>query len=155
METDVDSLLCAGVGTNRLENAGSPVHRLTPTRRDAVVRDTAHVRSRGCASYGLSGWRDRHIRSNRGTVSAARPAHNGDARLARNLFAGRTCSSAAPDSQEPAEVAGTHDDACSTASSRALSTAARNLTNRQFRIPDSYPMDAQSDELSSLMRIEH
>src|SRR5262245_34327136 len=104
METDVDSLLRAGVGTNRLENAGSPVHRLAPTRRDSVVRNTANVGSRRRASHGLSGWRNRHIRSNRGTVSAARPTHNGDARLARNLFARRTSSSAAPDPQEPPEV---------------------------------------------------
>src|SRR5262245_3513329 len=113
METDVDSLLRAGVGTNRLENAGPPVHRLAPTRRDSVVRDTAHVGSRRRASHRLPGRRDRHIRSNRGTVSAARPAHNGDARLARNLFARRTSSSTATDPQEPAQVA------------RALSLGAR------------------------------
>src|SRR5262245_18017232 len=105
METDVESLVRARVGTNRLENAGSPIHRLPPTGCDSVVRDTAYVRARCRASHGLPGGRYRHLRSNRGTVSAPRPTHNGDARLAWSLLARRASSSATPVPKECAEVA--------------------------------------------------
>src|SRR5262249_2175308 len=105
MEADVESLVRAGVGTNRLENAGSPVHRVAPTRRYSLVRHTPDVGSRRRHSYGLPGRRNRLIRSNRGPLSAARPTYNGDARLAGNLLARRASSSAAPDPQECEEVA--------------------------------------------------
>ncbi len=85
MEADVESLVRAGMGTNRLASAGSPVHRLAPTRRDSVVRDTAYVGSRRCASHGLPGRRDRFLRSNRRAVSAAFATHDGDAGVAGDL----------------------------------------------------------------------
>ena len=62
MEADVESLVRAGVDTDRLEGAGSLIHRLAPTRRDSVVRDTANGGSRRRDSHGLPGWRDRHLR---------------------------------------------------------------------------------------------
>src|SRR5262249_6820644 len=105
MEADVESLVRAGVGTNRLENAGSPAHCFTPTWRDSVVRDTANISSWRRASHRLSRRRDRRIRSNRGAISAARPTYNGNARLAGSLLARRTSSSAAADPQKRAEIA--------------------------------------------------
>src|SRR5262245_24559617 len=106
MEADIESLVHEGMGTNWLEDARSPVHCLAPTWRDSVVCDTAYVGSRRCASYGLPGRRDRLIRSNWGTISAACPTHNGDARLAGNLFARRTPAGATAVPSEYAKVSG-------------------------------------------------
>ena len=100
MEADLQSLVCAGVGSDRLEGTRSPVYRLASTRRDSVIRDTAYISSGRRASHRLPGRRNRLLRSNRGAVSAARATDNGDARLAGNLFARRTASSSAPIPQE-------------------------------------------------------
>jgi hypothetical protein len=87
METYLEFLVRAGVGTNRLENAGPSVYRFAPARRGSVVCDPAYIGSRSGDSYRLPGRCDRHLRPNRGTASPAGPAHNGAARLAGDLSA--------------------------------------------------------------------
>ena len=104
METDLESLVGAGVGTNRLENGGPSVYRFAPARRGFVVCDPAHICSRSGDSYGLPGRRDRHLRPNGGTVSPAGPAPNGAARLAGDLSAREASTTVASDPHANAKV---------------------------------------------------
>jgi hypothetical protein len=67
MEVDVESAVRAGMDPDRLASAGSPVHRVAPTRRDSVVRDTTDFRSRRRDSHRLPGRSDRHLRAKSGS----------------------------------------------------------------------------------------